>query len=93
MKCAHFCDCLDCMGGEPREPLRVYPTPLSRRRGKRGPHAQCLHGHDLTPENSIIKRTGDRYCRACKQQSDRAALARHRASRETAERAEKEAAA
>jgi hypothetical protein len=78
---AHFCDCLDCMGGEPLEPLRVYPVPVSRRRGKRGPYATCLRGHAMTKENSVTTRSGDRYCRACKQQNDRNWLARRRAAR------------
>ncbi len=31
----------------------------------------CIHGHEFTPENTIIKTSGTRQCRECRRASDR----------------------
>ena len=42
------------------------------RRGKKGVlfPGHCVHGHDYTPENTIINKKGRRVCRACKRTRD-----------------------
>lgn len=40
------------------------------------PADQCVHGHDLTPENTRINQRGDRTCRTCDRQRARTYRAR-----------------
>lgn len=43
----------------------------ARRDNARAQQTACIHGHDLTPENTGRKTNGTRYCRECRRAYDR----------------------
>lgn len=40
--------------------------------GKQARQTQCKRGHDFTPENTRITRRGERHCRTCSREAERA---------------------
>lgn len=48
-------------------PAHMEPTSLTDniRRGGNGTKTHCKRGHEFTPENTYVGRTGQRWCRAC----------------------------
>lgn len=41
------------------------------RDGKKANQTHCIHGHEFTSENTIIKPNGTRQCRQCRRERDR----------------------
>lgn len=50
----------------------VCTTCHAARDSARKRQAHCKHGHEFTPENTIVKSNGTRGCRECRRASDRA---------------------
>lgn len=48
----------------------VCTTCHAKRDGKAS-QTHCIHGHEFTPENTIIKGNGNRQCRQCSRDRDR----------------------
>ena len=59
-----------------RENLLRSPITVTARKAAQ---SECVHGHEFTPENTIIRKAdGTRHCRACKRLDDQAYRARRR---------------
>jgi hypothetical protein len=75
----HLCRNRACANPSHLEPV----TRLENvRRGLNGPgshRTHCIHGHEYTPENTVIKKRGTRECRACTRRYQREYWRQHRA--------------
>jgi len=66
-------------------PRHVEPVThlVNVRRGNAGINnavkTRCVHGHDFTPENTIVTKDGRRNCRICQRKLNREAMRRYRA--------------
>jgi hypothetical protein len=43
----------------------------ARRDGAKAKQTHCIHGHEFTPENTIVRPNGTRQCRECRRAYDR----------------------
>jgi len=64
--------------------LRLLTLSQNRKLQRRAFKTHCIHGHEFTRENTIIRRNGTRQCRACTRLTDRRCAKRPRAA-ETAD--------
>lgn len=65
----HLCRNVGCAN-----PLHVEPVTVAenQRRGLNGAlKTHCKQGHEYTPENTLIRSTGRRWCRECRRAHDR----------------------
>jgi hypothetical protein len=60
-------------GYAPEHHLEVEPVCVDchAKRGTKAQQTHCIHGHEFTPENTIIKSNGARQCRKCRREFDR----------------------
>lgn len=59
----HLCRVRNCVNPEHLEPVTQTEN---IRRGQQGHgRTHCVHGHEYTPENTIVRKNGWRMCRTC----------------------------
>jgi hypothetical protein len=72
----HLCKRPSCINPAHLEPVTGHEN---KRRGTRATKTHCKHGHEFTPENTIINARGNRGCRECGRRHTRAYMARRHA--------------
>jgi hypothetical protein len=58
----HLCFNRRCVNPDHLEPVTAQEN---MRRNAWTRRTSCVHGHEFTPENTYIRRSGSRQCRAC----------------------------
>jgi hypothetical protein len=81
MQLDHLCRARACVNPDHLEPVTQT---VNVRRGveARGKPTHCKHGHEFTPENTIVRRDGSWRCRMCDNATQRAHWHRKKAQRE-----------
>ena len=83
MQIDHLCRVRLCCNPDHLE--SVTPTEnVQRALAATGRDTHCKRGHEFTPENTMVYKTGSRHCRQCTHERVRAFKARKRAERKAA---------
>lgn len=72
----HLCRNTLCVNPDHLDPCTMAEN---IRRGSKAQQTHCKHGHEFTPENTIVRTNGTRRCRECNLRHQRASYQRRKA--------------